>query len=287
MLPLLATLLAATGAADATPMSTEAQVRELCSALRDSGVMLETDPAAAAAARRDKQRAYREALSRVYRVEVPSNGFSFGQYRLEQQELELDGSRPLRAVGGALSLDLDGADEVAFHASPDQVKTWDGAKRAGALSLVVVFQPTGGRCAGNPAAGIFRLDGAPVRWELRSGSAAVAASDEDGYPIDAKPGQAHVLKVQRVALESDPTGQPPPGGRLASVQPELDRCAQQAHRSGSLVVTFAVQGGRVHDPQVIMDAVRDDQVSSCVARALANAPIEGPAGRGTASLALQ
>jgi hypothetical protein len=54
-----------------------------------------------------------------------------------------------------------------------------------------------------------------------------------------------------------------------------------------MVVTFAVDNGRIRDPQVIMDALRDDQVSACVARALANAPIEGGPGRGTASLAVQ
>jgi hypothetical protein len=167
------------------------------------------------------------------------------------------------------------------------VKQWAEAKKAGTLSLVVSFQPSGNRCAGNAAAGIYRLEGNATRWELRASGSPVAASDEDGYPIDARPGQAHTLKVQRVALESDAPGEAVPGGRLASVQPELDRCAHQANRTGSLVVTFAVQGGRVRDPQVIMDGVRDDQIASCVARALANAPIEGPAGRGTASLSLQ
>jgi hypothetical protein len=269
-LALLATLIAAAAPADTVPMTQETQVRELCAALR---------------AGNEKQRA--AAAAAAYRVEVPAKGFAFGQYRREQQELELDGSRPLRALKGALTLDLEGADEAAFHAAPEDADEWRGLQNAGSLTLVVTFHAAGPRCAGNPAAGIYRLEGTPLRWELRSGNAILAASDEDGYPIDVKPGQAHSLKVHRVALDSDPSGEPPPGGRLAPVQRNLDACAQRAHRPGSMVVTFAVENGRIRDPQVIMDALRDDQVSSCVARVLAGAPIEGGPGRGTASLAVQ
>ena len=57
-----------------------------------------------------------------------------------------------------------------------------------------------------------------------------------------------------------------------------------------MVVSFSVQGGRVRDPQVIMDAARDEQTASCVSHALSGAPIAGAggvSGRGTASVAIQ
>jgi hypothetical protein len=270
MLALLATLIAAAPPPDVVPMTQEAQVRELCAALRSPDERQRTAAAAAA-----------------YRLEVPAKGFVFGQYRAEQQELELDGSHPLRGLAGALTLDLDGIDDVAFHAPPEDADEWRGLKNAGSLTLVVTFHASGARCAGNPAAGIYRLEGTPLRWELHGGNAVLAASDEDGYPIDVKPGQAHSLKVHRVALESDPSGEAPPQGRLAPVQRELNACAQKAHGPGSMVVTFAVENGRIRDAQVIMDALRSPQVSACVARTLEGAPIDGRPGRGTASLAVQ
>jgi hypothetical protein len=270
MLALVATLLAAAPPPDAVPMTQESQLRELCAALR---------------AGNEKQRM--AAAAAAYRLEVPGKGFAFGQFRPDQEELELDGSRPLRALNGALTLDLDGIDDVAFHAAREDADEWRGLRNAGSLALVVTFHASGPRCAGNPAAGIYRLEGTPLRWELHSGAAVLAASDEDGYPIDVKPGQRHSLKVHRVALDTDASGEAPPKGRLAPVQRDLDACAQRAHRPGSMVVTFAVENGRIRDPQVIMDALRDDQVSACVARVLAGAPIEGGPARGTASLAVQ
>jgi hypothetical protein len=269
-LALLATLIAAAPPPDAVPMTQESQVRELCAVLRVGD---------------EKQRTAAAAVA--YRLEVPAKGFAFGQYRADQQELELDDSYPLSALKGALTLDVDGIEETAFHAAPEGADEWRALKNAGSLTLVVTFRAAGPRCAGNPSAGIYRLEGTALRWELRSGNATVAASDEDGYPIDVKPGQSHSLKVHRVALDTDPSGEPPPSGRLAPVQRSLDACAQRAHRPGSMVVTFAVANGRIRDPQVIMDALRDDQVSACVARALAGAPIEGGPSRGTASLAVQ
>ena len=71
-----------------------------------------------------------------------------GQYRAQEKLLELDGDRPLKAVDNTLSLDLEGVDEVAFNATPEQVSAWSKAKKAGALKLVVVWKPNGERCAG-------------------------------------------------------------------------------------------------------------------------------------------
>jgi len=71
-----------------------------------------------------------------------------------------------------------------------------------------------------------------------------------------------------------------------SLQAALDRCASGAQRTGRILVSFSVQGGRVREPQVMMDSLRDDKVSGCLARALAGAEVDGQ-GRGTASFAVQ
>src|SRR5205085_59259 len=126
--------------------TSEDQVRERRAALRAPMGCSELDPAETAARGHRAERLRSEALSHSYRLSVPAKGFTFGRYRSEQQEIELDGNRPLRALDGALSLDLAGIDEVAFQASPAQVRDWNARKRAGELSLVVQFRPSGEPC---------------------------------------------------------------------------------------------------------------------------------------------
>ena len=293
MIPLLFTLLAASFATaarpDAVPLTSEDQVRELCAALRVPMGPSELDPVETAARRHRAERLRNEAVSRSYRLSVPAKGFSFGRYRAEQQEIELDGNRPLRALDGALSLDLAGIDDVAFQASPAQVRDWNARKAAGELWLVVQFRASGEPCAGKAVAGIFRLSGEPLSWQIETGAGPVAAADEDGAPVEVGPPRIHTMRIERVALDFE---QPLDDARerLAAAQPALDRCARGVRRTGAMVVTFAVQGGRLRDVQVVMDALRDETVASCVAQALSGAQLRGidaASGRGTASIALQ
>src|SRR5512140_3472233 len=156
---LIALLLAASQ--DVVALTTEAQVKDLCAALR----LQRSDPDLDAAQKQAFAK-HDEAASRWYRLEVPSKGFSFGRYRAQDKALELDGDYPLRAVDGTLSVDLEGVDEVAVHATPEQVSAWSKAKKAGALKLAVVFKPSGDRCAGSAAAEAFRIAGRARSWEL-------------------------------------------------------------------------------------------------------------------------
>jgi len=293
MIPLLFTLLAASFATaarpDAVPLTSEDQVRELCAALRVPMGPSELDPVESASGRHRAERLRNDAVSRSYRLSVPAKGFSFGRYRPEQQEIELDGNRPLRALDGALSLDLAGIDDVAFQASPAQVQDWNARKAAGELWLVVQFRASGEPCAGKAVAGIFRLSGEPLSWQIETGAGPVAAADEDGAPVEVGPPRIHTMRIERVALDFE---QPLDDARerLAAAQPALDRCARGVRRTGAMVVTFAVQGGRLRDVQVVMDALRDETVASCVAQALSGAQLRGidaASGRGTASIALQ
>src|SRR6267154_1483741 len=95
---------------DAAPLAADDQVRDICAALKPPGG--EPAPGISPA------RARAQALSQAWQVQVPSNGFGLGRYREPEQELELDGGRPLRALDGALTLDLVGQGDVAFRASP-------------------------------------------------------------------------------------------------------------------------------------------------------------------------
>ena len=217
-------------------------------------------------------------------MEVPSKGFAFGRYRSQDHQLELDGDRPLRALDDMLALDLDGTDEVAFNARPEQVTAWSAEKRAKTLRLVVVFQPKGERCAGSAAAESWRIAGRARSWELVGTQGALATANEDGDPVGGGPRR---LSVEKVSLESDGAPQENDGrARLASVQSTLDRCAAGVQRSGKLVLTFSVQDGRVREAQVVVDSVRDERVSGCVARAINGAEVGGN-GHGTASIAVQ
>lgn len=269
---------------DVVPLEQEAQVRDLCAALRVQPADTEADPVDAAEAYKSGLQKRDEAAARWYRVEIPSKGFAFGQYRAKDRQLELDGDRPVRAVDGVLSLDLDGIDDVAFNARPEQVKAWSAEKKAGTLKLVVVFKPHGERCAGSAAAEAWRLAGRVRSWEMVGASGVLASANEDGEPVGG--GGPHSVRVEKVALDSD-SGPPDDDGRgrLSSVQGALQKCAAGAPRSGNLVVGFSVQSGRARDAQVIMDSLRDGKVAECVARAVNGAEVGG-SGHGTASLTL-
>lgn len=279
---LIALLLAAP--TEVVPLTQEAQVRDLCAAFREQPADTEADPVDQAEAHKAALAKRDEAAAHWYRVEIPSKGFAFGQYRAKDRQLELDGDRPVRAVDGVLSLDLDGIDDVAFNARPEQVKAWSSEKKAGTLKLVVVFKPSGDRCAGSAAAESWRLAGKVRSWEMTDASGVVASANEDGEPTGG--GGPHTMKIDKVALESDNGALDDDGrARLSSVQSALQKCAAGAQRGGNLVVSFSVQSGRARDAQVIMDSLRDEKVSECVSRAVNGAEVGG-SGRGTASISL-
>jgi hypothetical protein len=282
LLPLIALVAAAqVPPRDAAALTAEDQVRDICAALKEAG----GGPTPGVSPARSRA----QALSRTYHVWVPANGFGLGRYNEAEQELELDGDRALRALDGALTLDLAGIDDVAFRATPDQARQWAAAKKAGKLSLTVYFRAAAERCAGNPAARIFRMEGVPLWWELQVDSAPVAVADEEGLPVD-KPGTARTFRVDKVLLDTEMPRPDAGKDRLAAVQGALDRCAQAARRRGSLIVSFGVQDGQVRNPQVVLDAARDEDTARCVSQALSGASISGAdpnASRGTASLAIQ
>ena len=278
----MATLLAAPApASDEVALTEEAQVRDLCAALRDPGGRFEGDPAEVVEARREAAARRDEALQRWYRLEVPSKGFAFGRFRPQDKQLELDGDRPLRALDGVLALDLEGVDDVAFNATAEQVKLWSAAKKDGSLKLVVVFRASGDRCAGSAAAHAFRLAGKARSWELSGEKGRLALADAEGEPVSTGP---HKLQIEKVALDTDDNAPADEGrSRLGGAKRALDQCIAGAQRGGKMVVTFAVENGHARNAQVIMDSLRDEKVSECVARAIAGAEIGG-SGHATASL---
>ena len=285
-MPLLAILLlAASPGQDVVQLTQKSQLKELCEALRAQPSESNLDPAQLAAARKAAQARRDEAAERWYRVEVPSKGFAFGRYRAQDQQIELDGDRPVRAIDDMLVLDLEGIDDVSFNARAEQVAAWNQEKKAKALKLAVVFKPTGDRCAGNAAAESWRVAGRARSWELTGAQGIVAAANEDGEPVGGNgPRQ---VRIEKVTLDSDDAPQDNEGrSRLSSTQRALDRCAAGAHRAGKLLVTFSVQNGRVRDPQVIMDSMRDESISSCVAKAISGTEMYGT-GHGTASISVQ
>jgi len=284
-MPLLAILLVAAAAGqDVVQLTSKTQLKELCEALRAQPSETDLDPAQIAEARKAAQARREEAAGRWYRVEVPSKGFAFGRYRAQDQQLELDGDRPLRAIDDTLSLDLDGIDDVSFAAGSAQVTAWTQEKKAKALKLVLVWKPSGARCAGSAAAEAWRIAGHARSWELLGAQGTLASANEEGDPVGAGPRQ---MRVEKVTLDSDDAPLENEGrSRLASSQAALDRCAAGAVRTGRLVMSFSVHDGRVREPQVILDSLRDEKVAGCVARAISGTELAGT-GHGTASLTVQ
>ncbi|MGE5047732.1 MAG: hypothetical protein ACM3PC_04130 [Deltaproteobacteria bacterium] len=281
---LIALVLAASQPQDARVLTQESQIKELCDALRAQPAEADLDPAQQVAARKAAAARREEALSRWYEVEIPSKGFALGRYRAQDLRLELDGDRPVRALDDMLSLDLEGIDDVAFTARPEQVSAWSREKKAGALRLRVVWKPAAERCAGSAAAEAWRIAGRVRSWQLVGAEGVMAAADEDGEPTGSGPQKA---RVEKVTLDSDAAPQEDEGReRLSAAQRALDRCAAAAQRGGNMLLSFSIQGGRVREPKVIMDSVRDEKASGCVAHAIAGAEVGG-SGNGTASIAFE
>jgi hypothetical protein len=248
------------------PLDRFERVRALCEALRGQQAQ--------------------DALERDYRIDVPSKGFALGRYRPEERELELDGDRPVRAADGTLLVDLRGIDEVAFHAGPEQVAQWKKLKEAGELTLSVVLRASPDGCAGSAHAGQLRLGGNAQSWRLLGPKGALlAAADEEGKPLSRLQG-APQARVRTVAFDAEKPAPDDGRSRLESAQPALDACARAAKKPGSLVVSFDSRGGTLHDVQVVVDSLRDEEVSSCIAKALTGAPLQG-AGHGTATIAVE
>src|SRR3954469_18323097 len=281
---LIALLLAASLPQDAVVLTQESQLKELCEALRARPPESGLDPAELVTARKVAQTRREEALSRWYQVEIPSKAFSLGRYREQDRQLELDGDRPVRALDDMLSLDLEGIDDVAFSARPEQVSAWSREKKAGTLRLRVVWKPAADRCAGSAAAESWRIAGRVRSWQLVGAEGVVAAANEDGEPAGTGPQKA---RVEKVTLDSDAAPQEEEGReRLSTAQRALDRCAAAAQRGGNLMISFSIQGGRVREPRIIMDSVRDEKASGCVAHAISGAEVGGN-GSGTASIAFE
>jgi hypothetical protein len=281
---LIALVLAASQPQDAVVLTRESQLKELCQALAAQPAEADLDPAERVAAGKTALARRDAALSRWYEVEIPAKGFALGRYRAQEQQLELDGDRPVRALDDMLSLDLEGIDDVAFNARPEQVSAWSREKKAGTLRLRVVWSPAAERCAGSAAAEAWRIAARVRSWQLIGAEGVVAAANEDGEPAGAGPQKA---RVQQVTLDSDAAPQEDEGReRLSAAQRALDRCAATAQRAGNLMVSFSIQGGRVREPKIIMDSVRDEKASGCVAHAIAGAEVGG-SGSGTASIAFE
>src|SRR2546430_3704486 len=115
-MPLIAILvLAAASSQDVVQLTQKSQVKELCEALRAQPSETDLDPAQVSAARKAAQALRDEAAAQWYRVEVPSKGFAFCRYRSHDQQIELAGDRPLRAVDDTLPIYLFATNEVAFY----------------------------------------------------------------------------------------------------------------------------------------------------------------------------
>ena len=261
------TLLATpTAAAPARTRDSFDDVRQLCASLRSAD----------------------RPAGQLYRVEVNASGFALGRYRAEEQELELDGDRPLRAAGNSLYLDLHGVDEVAFKATEAQRDQWAHHKQAGKLALSVVFEPSADGCRGSLHAHQARLAGSARSWQLKDHQGQVlAAADEDGHPLE-RSGGPRAVKVQSVAMENEAPVADEGKARLGAAQGALDACATRAQGAGSLVLSFAAKGGALRDVQVALDGLHDEAVAGCIAKALTGATLAGAVtGRGTATIAVE
>lgn len=267
-------------------------VRELCLTLRPTNrLVLEGDKAEQAEARKAHAAQRKEALGKLYRMNVPAQGFDFGAFDARERRLALGVQQPLRAFYGAVSVSVPGDTRLLFPFASEAAEAVIAARKAGSASLDLHFllDDTGGNaCAGSAATDVYQLAGRVVSVTVLDGVGAQLSRAETPLADDYRrllggySGEPHVsvghiqadegLDPQKLALQ------------LSSIVEPVRRCYEarlqhQPTAAGVVVLGVAVSAqGTVDTVNFVADALGDASLRDCVEATLSKVqfdPIKG------------
>ncbi len=269
---------AAADSAKAELLSSSADVRKLCAALRPDGDprVRPTEEVARGRQRAEAAARRRELLLSSYVTDVPASGWLLREYDDETRRLEPELSRSLRLGDGVdLSPLLGEDDDFGWPLSPEQAEHLAKERAKGALSLRVAYRLAQSELSPDPC---VRVSGGRV-LRLRIEPSGVAAVGPDGkvrvamgslqLEVGPRPADAPEVRLGRLAL--------PPGRSLEAwtaaaqgLHAALRECYEQGLRGnamlrGSLVMGLSVTSdGKVERVRTEIDALGDEAVAACV-----------------------
>ena len=246
--------------------------RRTCDAVRTEGsVRFEGDEVERGRARAEFKRKRDQVLAGVYVADVPSAGFTFGEYDFDSKKLPVDLAKPLRALDGIDLLPIASEDDMDFALSPESAKAVVQQRSSGKLKLRVTFRLAATAELADPCVRIgggrtLRLRVEALAIDLVGPDGRSLARVESSHYRDAI---ADFLPVAKPRVQVPKTTELTDPGFLKSLEQNLLACYKQgltknARLRGSLVVGIALdKEGRVESARPEIDAIGDDALVGC------------------------
>lgn len=292
----LVLLASAVARAEPVPLDSLGKAADLCMALQPVERMRFDGGPTAIADERTKHRERRQAaMEQEYRVTLAGGEFRVAELDTATGDVVIDTSRPLRALGGALTVYDIERDELKLAGDKDKIAPIRDAIEKGRATLALTLRPA--EQEGNPClagtAKVYTLGADFLAAELRDGDAVIArGTEEDDLAGGTRTAGTPTVDVVPVAIEG---GAPPAqdiAARVEKLKPDLRRCYEQGlARNPALdgAVVFGIEvarGGKPRPPSLVADSVQDEEVSGCVAKTMAALALPGGKGPYKATLAI-
>jgi hypothetical protein len=279
---LLPKLAVATGV---EPLTRYERAHEICLGLRPSErLQPEGSPAKKAAAlvafeeQRELLRGSRLA------VELRWEELIVSDWNREAQTIALDTERPLRALGGKLSLfDLD-HESLELQAIAGEEERLEEGLRKGKLTLALLFQPAeddSSPCTVSKLGEIV-LAVDLLGAELRNGSRPVARAVGGDFEPVSPPSKPPRVEIRAADLEQ---GRAPAAlvSGLQAASPAILACyaralARDPRLDGTLILQVSsTAAGKVSSAELSADSLQDPETAACVREAILASKVAGPA----------
>jgi hypothetical protein len=284
------------GSTGATSVDGGEGLVRLCDVMRDESRMdFPGNAVAQARAREEHAQRRQTAESGRYVTVVPSQGFAFGDYDLNERRLVLDARQGFRLSQGAeLTAGVDD-EPLGFPLAPEGAERMLSSRAANKLFLRVVFRPVRSKIRNDVCQWVS--GGGVVRMEIDV--EALALLDGDGRVLtrggtrDTSPELDSPVTKPQVAVNAPRLAD---GGAVTDAMTQAARalgadvlpCYQKALESrpnlrGTLVVALRVAtDGHVDDAHTELSTLNDDALATCTVSRLGKARL----GRGPARLSV-
>jgi len=262
----------------------------LCEALRDEDAMpfsgSEVQQARAREAHGQRRMA---AVEEGYVVVVPSGGFGFRRYELDERRLVIDTDRPFVLAQGVELAAVDVNAPLAFELAPEAAETVLRDHAAGRLAARLVFKPAPSDlnrdgCARASGGRIIKLPARVMSYVLAraDGTALASGSTELAHEMGAtSPVRTPEITLGRPRTADGREASDAVSASLRQLGPALLPCYDKAlaarpNLRGTLVMDLRFTGdGRVESSRTEMSTVRDDGLASCATAQLTKTRLPG------------
>lgn len=237
------------------------QVQKLCTDLRSPD------------AKGGDKAAHDAAMQQEYQLTLQPGQYKIGEADPGSGTLSIDTQRAFRLFHGQAvfyPVDEEDLDLAVPEGQPLPQKTDD-------LALQLVVRP--GQDAEQPCTVglskdyVMGVEVLSARLVNKSGAAVAALEEDTGIQRAGSTNGQPDVEIEPAVVEGSATMSKTVTDRIAQLRPQLTQCYQQGLQKqpaldGSMVLGFDVSGGKPGQVTVMADSVQDDQVATCVTRAV-------------------